>query len=156
MVTRGVTSQSVEQHMPITDAEFEASRGDGRYFLHWQAHGQRYAISSQALDELQAGRVVVANVSRTVLAEALRCVDDVTIIQVTACASALAERLASRRREAPADIAARLSRDVSFEHLGARLVTIDNSGSLEAGIDAMVNALRVIASRRKAVRDVQS
>lgn len=156
VVTREVTPHSSEQHTPITDVDFDIALRSGGYFLHWQAHGKKYAIPSQALDELQAGLVVIANVSRTVLDEALSRVDDATIIQGTACQSVRRARLASRGRESPADIASRLSRDVSIESLDARLVTIDNSGCLAAGIDAMVKALSDIAERRQALRDVQS
>lgn len=152
IVTRDVAHQSNEQHIPITDAAFEIARANGLYFLHWQAHGKKYAISSQVIDELMAGRIVVANVSRTVIAEALHWTDDATIIQVTASEALRKERLTSRGREAAADVTARLTREVSLDCNHAPLVTIDNNGSLESGIGAMVSALQTILSRRRVAR----
>ena len=156
VITRDRTPASSEQHTPVRKSEFDQAQAAGEYFLHWQAHGTKYAIPSRALEELRSGRVVVANVSRTILTDALRHDDDATIIQVTASASVRAERLANRGRETAADVADRLSRSVSIECLGARIVTIDNSGSLEFGTEAMVSALRDIASRRRAASGERS
>lgn len=156
IITRDATPQSSELHTPITDAAFEAARVSGDYFLHWQAHGRKYAISSQAANELQSGRIVVASVSRTVITQACRKVDDATIIQITASASVRETRLASRGREAAADITSRLSREVSIDGGNAPLLTIDNNGPLEYGIDAMVSALLMILARLRAARGERS
>ena len=54
-----------EDHDPVTEAEF-ATR---HFALQWQAHGLRYGIPADIADDLASGRVVIANVSRAVIAE---------------------------------------------------------------------------------------
>ncbi len=58
-----------EAHEAVTEAEF-ATRA---FALSWQAHGLRYGIPADIADDIAAGRVVVANVSRNVVADAARC-----------------------------------------------------------------------------------
>ena len=45
--------------------------------MHWEAHGHRYALSRTIDDDIRAGRTVVANVSRTVIAKLRRAYADV-------------------------------------------------------------------------------
>src|ERR1700733_8682480 len=96
-----------EDHEPVTEAEFIARD----FALHWQAHGLRYGIPADVADDVASGVVVVANVSRAVIAEAAARFP-VRVIEVTAPPRILAERLAVRGRETEADIAARLARTV--------------------------------------------
>ena len=61
-----------EDHEPVTEADF-ATRD---FALQWQAHGLRYGIPADIAVDLAAGLVVVANVSRAIIAEpptAFRC-----------------------------------------------------------------------------------
>ena len=65
-----------EAHEAVTEAEFAARK----FALQWQAHGMRYGIPADAID---GAAVAVANVSRTVVAEAARQFR-VRVIEVTA------------------------------------------------------------------------
>ena len=121
-----------EAHEAVTEAEF-ATR---RFALQWQAHGLRYGIST---DVLGSAPVVVANVSRTIIAEAARRYP-ARVIEVTAPPDVLAARLAARGREDAADVAARLSRSVAVPN-DVPLDTVMNDGSLEEGIARFVAAL---------------
>ena len=121
-----------EDHEAVTAAEF-AQRD---FALQWRAHGLRYGIPAEAIED---GVAVVASVSRTVIAGAAgRHV--VRVIEVTAPPEGLAARLASRGRESVADIAARLARNVALPP-GIAVETVVNDGSLEAGIARFVAAL---------------
>src|SRR5271165_1721482 len=53
-----------EAHEAVSEAEFTARA----FALAWQAHGLRYGIPDDIAVDLAAGRVVVANVSRGVIA----------------------------------------------------------------------------------------
>ena len=65
-----------ENHEPVTDAEFAARE----FALSWSAHGLRYGIPVEAT---RSAPVVVANVSRGVIAEAAQRFP-VRVIEVTA------------------------------------------------------------------------
>lgn len=102
-----------EDHDPVDRESYELRRVAGAYALWWDAHGLRYALPSDIVFDLQVGRVVVANVSRAVIARAAERFP-VHLIEVTAPAALVARRLAERGRETEAQIARRLARQVEF------------------------------------------
>lgn len=126
-----------EAHEAVTEAQF-ATR---EFALQWQSHGLRYGIPAEALVN---GAAVVANVSRTVIAEAAQRFT-VRVIEVTAPAEVLSERLAARGRETAADIAGRLARDVSLP-AGVAVDRVVNDATLERGVARFVAALIHAAS----------
>lgn len=122
-----------EDHEPVTEAEFPTRE----FALSWSAHGLRYGVTMEAL---RASAVVVANVSRGVIAEAANRYT-VHVIEVTAPAAVLAARLAARGRETAADVARRLSRDVAIP-AGVPVETVWNDASLPEGTERFVTVLR--------------
>ncbi len=134
VITRPANAGS-EDHEPATEAAFAARA----FALQWQAHGLRYGIPAAIADELARGRVVVANVSRTVLAEAARRFPARAIL-VTAPAAVLAGRLAHRGREAAAAIATRLAREVALPP-GLPVETILNDATPQVGAARFLAAL---------------
>jgi len=130
-----------EDHEPVTAAEFAVRAGTGQFLLRWSAHGNSYGIPIEAQDDLAAGAQVIANVSRTVIAEAQRLYPPVRVVEVTASPEILAERLSGRGREDADAVRARLARDVRLPP-GTDPVRVVNDGTLEEGIEAFVNALR--------------
>jgi ribose 1,5-bisphosphokinase len=96
-----------EDHEPVSEAAF-AQRA---FALRWQAHGLHYGIPRDVIDDLARDVVVVANVSRAVIAEAAETFP-VRVIEVTAPPDVLAQRLAERGRETAEEVAQRLARNV--------------------------------------------
>ncbi len=129
-----------EDHEAVTEAEFAARD----FALHWQAHGLRYGIPADIGDDLASGVVVVANVSRAVIADAATRYP-VRVIEVTAPPQLLAERLAARGRETAADIAARLARTVPLPD-DVVAETVSNDTTPEAGAQRFLAALSRAAS----------
>ena len=121
-----------EAHEAVSEAEF-ATR---EFALQWRAHGLRYGIPAASVTR---EAVVVANVSRTVIAEAAQRFP-VRVIEVTAPPEVLAARLAARGREDTADVAARLARSVVVPP-DVPVETVMNDGSPDDGIDRFVAAL---------------
>ena len=112
-----------EDHEAVSDETF-AKRS---FALHWRAHGLSYGIPLDVTDDLQRGIVVIANVSRGVIANAANRFP-VRVIEVTAPRLILAKRLASRARETEEDIARRLERDVTVAaHVPVDLVVNDRT-----------------------------
>jgi ribose 1,5-bisphosphokinase len=112
-----------EDHEAVSEAAF-----DRRAFaLHWQAHGLRYGIPADIVQDLDRGAVVVANASRAVIAEAAAKFP-VRVIEVTAPPDVLARRLAERGRETAEDAARRLARDVPIaDHVATDTVVNDQT-----------------------------
>lgn len=138
-----------EDHETVDVAAFLAHLRAGRFALHWEAHGLHYGIPAAALEPLAQGGIIVANVSRSIIAEAARRFP-VVVVEITAPASLRALRLAGRGRETPGAIAERLSRQVA-PPAGIRLHRIINDGSIEEGIAALATLLDRLAQERQAV-----
>jgi phosphonate metabolism protein PhnN/1,5-bisphosphokinase (PRPP-forming) len=140
VITRA--SGAGEDHEPATDAEFAARD----FALQWQAHGLRYGIPSDIADDLARGLTVVANVSRTVIADAAARFP-VRVIEVTAPADLLAARLAMRGREDAAGSALRLARQVALP-ADVAVWRVVNDGTPEQGVARFIEVLR--RARRRA------
>ncbi len=140
-VRRDITrpaSAGGEAHTEITQEHFAAHRAS--YALSWQAHGLGYGIPGDITADLAAGHVVVANISRAVIAEAAEKFP-VCVLEITAPPEILAERLAARGRETAADIAARLARQVPLPP-GVPVITVVNDRAPALGAAAVTAALR--------------
>jgi len=124
-----------ETHEAVTEAVFAARA----FALSWGAHGLRYGIPLDIAADLAAGRVVVANVSRNIIAEAAERFP-VRVIEVTAPRAVLASRLAARGRETAADIAGRLARSVALP-AGVPVDVVMNDAGVTDGITRFVATL---------------
>ncbi len=130
-----------EGHEAVDRPEFERRRDDGGFALWWEAHGLLYGIPIDIEDDLRAGRVVVASVSRAVLKQAVSSYA-ARVLEVVAPPEILARRLSARGREGAEDIARRLAREVPLDP-NLDVVRILNDGTPEAGAARMVAALRL-------------
>ncbi len=129
-----------EDHEPATEAEFRARP----FALSWPAHGLHYGITGEAL---AIAPVAVANVSRGVIAEAVRSFQ-VRVIEVTASPTILAARLAARGRENAEDVARRLGRAAAIP-AGVVVDRVVNDGALTAGVDQFAAVLRRVLAETK-------
>jgi ribose 1,5-bisphosphokinase len=130
-----------EDHISVSAAEFAERRAAGQLLLHWRAHGLDYGLPRDLAGALDEGRSVVANVSRTVVAEARALLAPVAVVAVSASPETLAARLAGRGRESAAEVDSRLRRAGALPPLEADAV-IDNDGTLEAAVDRFVALVR--------------
>jgi phosphonate metabolism protein PhnN/1,5-bisphosphokinase (PRPP-forming) len=128
-----------EDHLPMTEEEFAASCDNGAFALHWQAHGLHYGIPASIDADLRAGRVVIANLSRAVLAEA-NTRYRLRVIEVTAPPEILAARLARRGRETAEEIAERLTRRAPLP-AGLDVVQVVNDSTAEEGAARLLQVL---------------
>lgn len=141
MVTRPA-SAGAEDHISLSEAEFQAVEADHGFLLSWRAHGLGYGIPRAVESFRRAGCAVVANVSRTVVDEAREALGPVGIVVVTAPPKVLAARLARRGRETAPDIEARLTRAAEPFPSGADVALVSNDAGLEEGVGRFVAALR--------------
>lgn len=142
-VRRAITRPAAaggEEHEAMDPRTFAARRAAGGFALWWEAHGLLYGIPRAIEDDLGAGRLAVANLSRGVLAEAAGRYR-LLVLEVTAPPALRAERLAARGREAARDIAARLSREAPLP-AGLTVRTVVNDGPVEQGVGRVAALLR--------------
>lgn len=144
VVTRRA-DRELEDHDSMDRAQFEALEAAGRFALSWDAHELRYGLPLSLDTDIALGHVVVANVSRHVIAEARAKYPACNVVMISAEISLRAERLTRRGRESREQITARLARESAPVPAGIDPIIIDNSGSLAIGVTAFVMALRKIA-----------
>jgi ribose 1,5-bisphosphokinase len=146
---RHVTRAS-DSHEPVEERSREAfahEQAAGGFALSWEAHGQLYGVPRGIEAALTQGKMVVVNVSRSVVADALANYPRVVALAVTAPAAILAARLALRGRESDDDIAARVTRPAPPLPAALTVITIENAAIVADAARHFIAALHRIAAR---------
>ncbi|NIY76732.1 phosphonate metabolism protein/1,5-bisphosphokinase (PRPP-forming) PhnN [Thalassospira sp. HF15] len=134
-----------ETHIPVRPEDFGQMARQGAFLLSWMAHDLGYGIPRHVLNEVEAGKTVIVNVSRSVIADACALVgkDNVRVISIRASSDALRKRLEARGREDALDIERRLARASAYQIDGDHVVHVDNDADLETGIARFIAALEI-------------
>ncbi len=125
--------------------DFAREQAAGDFALSWVAHGQLYGVPRGIEAELAQGKVVVVNVSRSVVAEVLARYPRVVALAVTAPAAVLAARLVQRGRESEDDIAARVTRAAAPLPPALTAIAIENDATVADAARRFIAALQQIA-----------
>ncbi|WP_416355461.1 phosphonate metabolism protein/1,5-bisphosphokinase (PRPP-forming) PhnN [Aureimonas phyllosphaerae] len=119
-----------EDHESLDADAFANVEAAGGFCLTWRAHGLAYGLPLAIEDRVRSGRIVVANLSRRSLADAVARFGRIAVVEITAPRAVLVERIAARGRESADEIERRLARQVGLD-IPARCesaLRIDNSG----------------------------
>lgn len=133
-----------EDYDAVTVAQFDAMAADGAFAVHWGAHDLFYGIPVRVVDEVSAGRSLLANFSRSALLRGAEAFENFVVLNLTAKPETLASRLANRGRETAEEIAKRLSQAGKPLPEGLDVVTIPNDGALEDTVAAARRALQPV------------
>lgn len=126
-----------EQNYFVDDAEFDRMEREGFFISSWSAHSNRYGI---AKDEIKNGLNIIS-VSRSVIEDFEKKVDDVVTINVTLSKDALYQRLKNRSRESETEILERLNR--SYQEIKAKnMIQFLNHLSLERSSENFLKLLK--------------
>jgi ribose 1,5-bisphosphokinase len=139
VVTREASSSEDNEELGVGAFDEALMRGD--FAMHWEAHGHRYGLRREIDDDIRASRIVVVNVSRTVIERVRQSYANVTVLAITAPPEILAERLAMRARVSDGQIGDRLNRAVE-QGRAAPDVTILNVGRPEDHARRLVRIIR--------------
>jgi ribose 1,5-bisphosphokinase len=151
LVTR--PSSAFEEHDTFTQDDFERGVATGAFALSWYAHGLGYALPRDAAHEAERGHVVVANVSRLVIGDAMARFGSVGVVEVTAPEVVLQQRLAARSRDGE-NVASRLAR-ASIATIAADL-RIHNDKTPESSAAQLIAFLQGFAGRRSVAQPALS
>ena len=139
IVTRPPSAFEENEFMPAV--AFEQAAAGGAFAFWWSAHGHMYGIPLAVDFDIEAGRTVVCNVSRTVIASVRQRYANVVTVLVTAPRDVLGARLAARDRPSDGRVADRMSRG---EPAGGKVradVVINNVGEPETGARKLLDAV---------------
>jgi ribose 1,5-bisphosphokinase len=140
VVTRLSTAD--EDHGTVSEERFRAAVAAGEFALWWEAHGHCYGLPRAIDADIRDGKIVVCNVSRTIVGFARRRYAFVAVVLVTAPPHVLAERLACRSRASDGRIQDRIARSAAVGPGIDADVVIHNVGRPQAGIRRLLNVVR--------------
>ncbi|MEH2512986.1 ribose 1,5-bisphosphokinase [Nitrobacteraceae bacterium AZCC 1564] len=101
-----------ENNAAVSPIMFGQMLAHGEFAFQWEAHGLRYGVPRSIIDDVRGGRVVVVNVSRTIVELARRSYANVTVVSITAPPDILAQRIADRGRASDGQVEGRVRRAV--------------------------------------------
>ena len=132
-----------ENHIALTDEEFQQRCQNHCFAMCWQSHGNWYGIGTEVNQWLEQGLNVVVNGSRTYFNSALKQYPMLVPVLITADKDRLLTRLIKRGRESQRAIERRLQ---ASESLGSKvahpaLIEIKNNGELAAAGDVLIALL---------------
>jgi len=139
-----------ENHVALTETEFEARLVADLFAMHWGSHGLRYGIGREINFWLAKGCNVVMNGSREYLPEARRRCPALTAILVTVSPEVLAARLRTRGRETEDQISRRIARVKQFMRAEGSLEIIQNDAELDVAGERLVQLLSVADASERA------
>lgn len=131
-----------EEYESIEPEAFGEAVSAGAFCLHWHAHGLSYGIPLHVLRDVADGEQCVANLSRSVLRDAVNLFPRVVALQVTARPETIAARLTQRGRESIDQIRRRMGRANYPMPSDVDVIRIENDGTLGAAVAAALKALQ--------------
>ena len=137
VVTR--PASTFEDNDVMSKSAFEQAAVKGAFAFWWSAHGHHYGIPLAIDFDIEMGRTVVCNVSRTVVRAIRWRYVHVVAVLVTAPKDVLAKRLAARDRASDGGIVERLHR-ADIENCRPDVI-IDNIDDPQRGVRKLVDAV---------------
>lgn len=133
-----------ENHIWLSEFEFQKRVELQAFALHWQANGLHYGIGSEIDSWLDQGINVLVNGSRGYLSQAQQLYHHRLIpLALQVDSDCLVQRLRQRGRETEQQIEQRLERALVYQQqLPAGVVRIDNNGTLEQGAGRLLAEIR--------------
>jgi ribose 1,5-bisphosphokinase len=139
VVTR--PASAFEDNDCVSKSDLAQAAAKGELAFWWSAHGHDYGIPAMIDRDIEAGRTVVCNVSRTVIAAVRGRYAHVIAVLVTAPPDILAARLAGRDRVSDGQLSDRLRRAGIADDTWRPDVIINNIGAPECGTRKLLDAV---------------
>ncbi len=143
-ITRQRAVKDAEQHNILSINTFEEFAEKSCFSLYWEANGFYYGYDKQWLKDLEAGKIVLLNGSRSYWPMAKkRHGDQLCPIYLDLSLASQTARLTGRGRESAADISARISRSTELQHIANEdgIHHLDADQPLEAVVNDFIALL---------------
>lgn len=130
-----------ENHVALTQEEFDSRRRAGLMAMHWESHGHTYGIGIEVNQWLAKGITVVVNGSRKYLEVVAQHYPELVPVWVEVSSEVLRARLEARGRESAEEIEMRMARAPNSQLLDHYGEIIRNDGELSLAGDKLVNLI---------------
>tara|TARA_E500000075_G_C6961887_1_gene305669 strand:- start:467 stop:1030 length:564 start_codon:yes stop_codon:yes gene_type:complete len=147
-ITREQQKAGGEDSYNIDFDTFRKLERDGGFAFSWSAHHLKYGLPITIFDEINAGTILIANISRSILDQLSDKFEYYEIILITASDKILAERLEKRGRESKAQIEERLARSSFTIPNGISPLIIRNETTVEDAVSKIIASIYPNNSKR--------
>lgn len=130
-----------ESHESVSEPGFQRLQQAQAFAMAWHANGLWYGVRRTELAPLASGHCVFVNGSRAYLQQVLHQWPQATVVQISAPADLLRQRLQARQRESVQSISDRLARHVDMA-LPDHAIHIANDGRVEDSVGMLHAALQ--------------
>lgn len=130
-----------ENHLPITQEEFNTRLKNRLFALHWSGNGHDYGIGVEVNQWLNRGQTVVVNGTRQWFAEARVHYPNLEPVLIEVSLPILRQRLSHRGRESEAQVEARLLRHKKMQPQPSECIIINNDGPLVEASQVFINTI---------------
>ncbi|OYU48449.1 MAG: phosphonate metabolism protein/1,5-bisphosphokinase (PRPP-forming) PhnN [Rhizobiales bacterium PAR1] len=130
-----------EDNEAISPDAFDVQARSGAFLLYWNANRHSYALPASLERDLENGRHIVTNVSRTVVEEIRHRFLKSLVVEIRVDPIVLIERLARRGRESADAQAERFRRSASLAAMPTADLVIDNTGEAEVALAHFIKVL---------------
>lgn len=138
VVTRPITD--AEDHDSLSDSSFDCAVKNNMFAFWWQAHGLKYGIPQSTGNDIRAGRTVVCNVSRGIVAAVQARYARVDAVLVIAPPDIISARLTGRSRQTDGPLTQRIERNASFKDFRPDYV-IENIGTADTAVKTLLDMI---------------
>ena len=147
-ITREQQKAGGEDSYNIDFDTFGKLERDGGFAFSWSAHHLKYGLPITIFDEINVGKSLIANISRSILDQLSDKFEYYEIILITASDKILAERLEKRGRESKAQIEERLARSSFTIPNGISPLIIRNETTVEDAVSKIIASIYPNNSKR--------
>jgi len=131
-----------EENLVVDVDTFLHMAKSGAFALFWSAHGHHYGVPVRVDADVRERRIVVINVSRTIVTHLRNRYVRASVILINAPAHVRSKRLALRSRETESEILSRLERTAENFDAATTDMVIDNAGPLEHSVTMLSTYVR--------------
>ena len=147
-ITREQQKAGGEDSYNIDFDTFRKLERDGDFAFSWSAHHLKYGLPITIFDEINVGKSLIANISRSILDQLSDKFEYYEIILITASDKILAERLEKRGRESKAQIEERLARSSFTIPNGISPLILRNETTVEDAVSKIIASIYPNNSKR--------
>jgi ribose 1,5-bisphosphokinase len=151
LVQRYITRppSETEKNLTISPIKFKEMGKRGQFALKWHIYGLDYGVPIEIDKWLEAGDIVLVNVSRTIVKETQKKYKNVKTIFIDVPFEIILKRLRERGREDEKKLAERIERARKNQSFPNADFVIDNSTDLENAINQFLEYLNTIIKDSK-------
>ncbi|MHA1680226.1 MAG: hypothetical protein ACTSUE_04415 [Promethearchaeota archaeon] len=134
-------SPETEKYHSISRETFDEMDGENLFALKWKSYDILYGVHREILDEIDAGNLVIVNVSRQIIDDTKKRFPDTKLIFVWVPLEVSIQRIRDRGRETEAQVQKRIERAKKHQDQPGADFIVKNTGTIEEAGNELIKYL---------------